>query len=346
MCMCLKDHLDAKERKQDKCPLEIPLDFEEDVFDDEVQRNKAIPLSDEEIALDASSKGTLSPGGLRCSSSRMKSTPGSTIKRFGGETLLCGLLRISPSNAVIPQYHMHTKCLADLKHQVKEQRVSNSLQSCMVGGYIDAMAFFELIMTSVLWAKTAYVGNLLSSRKVQQDTSSDQATNREATTQGAKKIGVDPIVGSFPSHSTFRYLTPPVDQWLKIVGFNLEGAAAKWFKWMTRNAGVFISRPTTLGDAFSLALITEARLDYQAAPVADEDELNLLRPDFVLKEFISQTDEFIVTKGQIVGKTRMVHMEDLCIDEDQHGSVRSIGVTINSDVADFGSKVPDSGSLG
>nr|GEU71835.1 RNA-directed DNA polymerase, eukaryota, nucleotide-binding alpha-beta plait domain protein [Tanacetum cinerariifolium] len=67
MCMCLKDHLDAKERKQDKCPLETPLDFEEDVFDDEVQRNEAIPLSDEEIALDAnaSSEGTLSPRGPR-----------------------------------------------------------------------------------------------------------------------------------------------------------------------------------------------------------------------------------------------------------------------------------------
>nr|GEV17668.1 retrovirus-related Pol polyprotein from transposon TNT 1-94 [Tanacetum cinerariifolium] len=63
MCMCSKDHLDAKERKQDKCPLEIPLDFEEYVFDDEVQRNEAIPLSDEEIALDASSEGTLSPEG-------------------------------------------------------------------------------------------------------------------------------------------------------------------------------------------------------------------------------------------------------------------------------------------
>nr|GFC09233.1 zinc finger BED domain-containing protein RICESLEEPER 3 [Tanacetum cinerariifolium] len=63
MCMCLKDHLDAKERKQDKCPLEKPLDFEEDVFYDEVERNKTIPLSDEEIALDASSEGTLSPGG-------------------------------------------------------------------------------------------------------------------------------------------------------------------------------------------------------------------------------------------------------------------------------------------
>nr|GEZ72755.1 zinc finger BED domain-containing protein RICESLEEPER 2 [Tanacetum cinerariifolium] len=65
MCMCLKDHLDAKESKQDKCPLETPLDFEEDVFDEEVQRNKAIPLSDKEIALYAngSSEGTMSPGG-------------------------------------------------------------------------------------------------------------------------------------------------------------------------------------------------------------------------------------------------------------------------------------------
>nr|GEY63648.1 zinc finger BED domain-containing protein RICESLEEPER 2 [Tanacetum cinerariifolium] len=65
MCMCLKDHLDVKERKQDKCPLEIPLEFEEDVFDDEVQQNEVIPLSDEEIALDASNEGTMSPKGPR-----------------------------------------------------------------------------------------------------------------------------------------------------------------------------------------------------------------------------------------------------------------------------------------
>ncbi|GJR37274.1 zinc finger BED domain-containing protein RICESLEEPER 2 [Tanacetum coccineum] len=65
MCMCLKDHLDAKERKQDKCPLETPLNFEEDVFDDEVQQNEAIPLSYKETALDASSEGTMSPGGPR-----------------------------------------------------------------------------------------------------------------------------------------------------------------------------------------------------------------------------------------------------------------------------------------
>ncbi|GKA26191.1 zinc finger BED domain-containing protein RICESLEEPER 2 [Tanacetum coccineum] len=65
MCMCLNDHLDAKERKQDKCHLDIPLDFEEDVFDDEVQRNEVIPLSDEVIALDASSECTLFAGGPR-----------------------------------------------------------------------------------------------------------------------------------------------------------------------------------------------------------------------------------------------------------------------------------------
>ncbi|GJU08719.1 hypothetical protein Tco_1125149 [Tanacetum coccineum] len=49
----------------DKCPLETPLDFEEGVFDDEVEKNEVIPISDEEIALDASSEGTMSPGGPR-----------------------------------------------------------------------------------------------------------------------------------------------------------------------------------------------------------------------------------------------------------------------------------------
>ncbi|GJS61470.1 zinc finger BED domain-containing protein RICESLEEPER 2 [Tanacetum coccineum] len=42
MCMCLKDHLDTQERKQE-------------ILDAEVQENESIPLSDEEIALDAAS---------------------------------------------------------------------------------------------------------------------------------------------------------------------------------------------------------------------------------------------------------------------------------------------------
>ncbi|GJX34017.1 zinc finger BED domain-containing protein RICESLEEPER 2 [Tanacetum coccineum] len=64
MCMCLKDHLDAQECKQDKSSLENPVDFEEEILDAEVQQNKAIPLSEEEIALDvASSEGTMSGSG-------------------------------------------------------------------------------------------------------------------------------------------------------------------------------------------------------------------------------------------------------------------------------------------
>ncbi|GJS20821.1 putative ribonuclease H-like domain-containing protein [Tanacetum coccineum] len=55
MCMCLKDHLDAQERKQDTSPLELPLDVEEGVFNVEVQQNEATQLTDQEIALDASS---------------------------------------------------------------------------------------------------------------------------------------------------------------------------------------------------------------------------------------------------------------------------------------------------
>nr|GEU70704.1 hypothetical protein [Tanacetum cinerariifolium] len=61
MCMCLKDHLDAQERKQDKSTLETPVDFEEEILDAGVQANESISLSDKEIALDvASSEGSMS----------------------------------------------------------------------------------------------------------------------------------------------------------------------------------------------------------------------------------------------------------------------------------------------
>nr|GEX04595.1 putative AC transposase [Tanacetum cinerariifolium] len=64
MYMCLKDHLDAQVHKQDKSTLETPVDFEEEILDVEVQANEAIPLSDEEIAIDAaSSEGSMSGPG-------------------------------------------------------------------------------------------------------------------------------------------------------------------------------------------------------------------------------------------------------------------------------------------
>ncbi|GJS12398.1 hypothetical protein Tco_0369194 [Tanacetum coccineum] len=54
--------LDAQERKQHTSTLENVLDFEDEVLDAEVQENEATPLSDEEIALDAASQGTMASG--------------------------------------------------------------------------------------------------------------------------------------------------------------------------------------------------------------------------------------------------------------------------------------------
>nr|GEW94630.1 RNA-directed DNA polymerase, eukaryota [Tanacetum cinerariifolium] len=49
MCMCLKDHLDAQEHKQHKSDLENPINFEEEIFDAEVQQNESIPLSEKKL---------------------------------------------------------------------------------------------------------------------------------------------------------------------------------------------------------------------------------------------------------------------------------------------------------
>ncbi|GJU68174.1 zinc finger BED domain-containing protein RICESLEEPER 2-like protein [Tanacetum coccineum] len=58
------DIINAQEHKQGKSSLENPTDFEEEILDAEVQQNEAIPLSEEEIALDvASSEGTMSGSG-------------------------------------------------------------------------------------------------------------------------------------------------------------------------------------------------------------------------------------------------------------------------------------------
>ncbi|GJR78568.1 zinc finger BED domain-containing protein RICESLEEPER 2-like protein [Tanacetum coccineum] len=64
MCMCLKDHLDAQECKQHKSGLENPIDLKKGILDAELQQNEAIPLSEEEIALNvASSEGKMSGSG-------------------------------------------------------------------------------------------------------------------------------------------------------------------------------------------------------------------------------------------------------------------------------------------
>lgn len=71
----------------------------------------------------------------------------------------------------------------------------------------------------------------------------------------------------------------------------------------------------------------------------DEEELNLMRAEPVWKGFVTQTNELIMLGDGKVGSDGRPRIDDVCMDDDQHGSVRSIGVGINSDVADIGSEV-------
>ncbi|GKA30430.1 hypothetical protein Tco_0716735 [Tanacetum coccineum] len=123
----------------------------------------------------------------------------------------------------------------------------------------------------------------------------------------------------------FSLLNTPADEYLQIVEFILEGAAAEWFWWMSRNGLIttwarfkesvknhfgpskyedmrgdvieavairlklnqqhelLVSRPTLLGDAFSLARIIEAHFE----AIANYDTLLSLRsedPNFKIQE--------------------------------------------------------------
>ncbi|KAE8681527.1 hypothetical protein F3Y22_tig00111330pilonHSYRG01276 [Hibiscus syriacus] len=72
----------------------------------------------------------------------------------------------------------------------------------------------------------------------------------------------------------------------------------------------------------------------------DEEELNLMRAEPVWQGFVTHTDELIMLgDGKFLNECGRSQLDDIRIDNDQHGSVRSIGVGISSDTADFGSEV-------
>ena len=50
-----------------------------------------------------------------------------------------------------------------------------------------------------------------------------------------KYTGDDPERWIFAITEYFSLLNTPADQRLRIVGFNLEGIAAEWFRWMSKN---------------------------------------------------------------------------------------------------------------
>ncbi|CAJ1936542.1 unnamed protein product [Sphenostylis stenocarpa] len=75
----------------------------------------------------------------------------------------------------------------------------------------------------------------------------------------------------------------------------------------------------------------------------DEEELNLMCAEPVWRGFVPQTNELIMLgDGRVLNDNVRSRLENISMDDDQHGSVRSIGVGINSDAADIGSEVRES----
>ncbi|CAN4085404.1 unnamed protein product [Withania somnifera] len=75
----------------------------------------------------------------------------------------------------------------------------------------------------------------------------------------------------------------------------------------------------------------------------DEEELNLMRAEPVWRGFVTQTNELVMLgDGKVLNECGRSRPDDICVEDDQHGSVRCIGVGINSDTADFGSEVRES----
>ncbi|KAL3835290.1 hypothetical protein ACJIZ3_010026 [Penstemon smallii] len=75
----------------------------------------------------------------------------------------------------------------------------------------------------------------------------------------------------------------------------------------------------------------------------DVEELDLMRAEPVWQGFVTQTNELIMLgDGKVTNDSGRPHLDDICMDDDQHGSVRSIGVGISSDAADIGSEVRES----
>ncbi|XP_075480883.1 uncharacterized protein LOC142521651 [Primulina tabacum] len=75
----------------------------------------------------------------------------------------------------------------------------------------------------------------------------------------------------------------------------------------------------------------------------NEVELSLTCSEPVWQGFVAQTNELrMLRDGKVMDDCGKPNLDDICLDDDQHGSVRSIGVGVCSDAADIGSEVRDS----
>ncbi|GJS06730.1 reverse transcriptase [Tanacetum coccineum] len=291
MCMCLKDHLDAKERKQDKSPLEIPLDFEEDVLDDEVQRKEAIPLSDEEIALDASSEGTLSPGGTRCVQLLMLLYVENGLLadfimqngQFHGMMVLEGLVYLHEQAGVLHRDVKGSKI--STTNEMLDFGVATMLTEADVNIHSNVgtpywMAPEELASRlkgcpiPILSARVVSIGAFIESplKKIivlQVTVHASGGTNRDAEYTLSKLLQMGMVT---EYQNEFEMLINRVTRISKslLKSFYISGLK------VALQIELLRARPTTLGEAFSLARITDARFEDErfATAIAKPNDLN------------------------------------------------------------------------
>ncbi|XP_017697946.2 uncharacterized protein LOC103705802 isoform X2 [Phoenix dactylifera] len=75
----------------------------------------------------------------------------------------------------------------------------------------------------------------------------------------------------------------------------------------------------------------------------DVEELNLMRAEPVWQGFVTQGNELVrLENGKVLNESERGYPDDPSIEDDQHGSVRSIGLGMNSDAAEIGSEVRES----
>ncbi|KAG8097971.1 hypothetical protein GUJ93_ZPchr0013g35204 [Zizania palustris] len=75
----------------------------------------------------------------------------------------------------------------------------------------------------------------------------------------------------------------------------------------------------------------------------DPEELNLMHSEPIWQGFVSQNSDLgMLGNGKFLDDSERLHPDDPFVEDDQHGSVRSIGVGISSDAADIGSEVRES----
>ena len=71
----------------------------------------------------------------------------------------------------------------------------------------------------------------------------------------------------------------------------------------------------------------------------DVEEISLIRAEPVWQGVVSRSNELILQNGKVLNECERHQPDNVFINDDQHGSIRSIGVGINSDAADIGSGI-------